>query len=168
MPNCAAAACKALAGRRTSPDDAWLAGLLHDIGYWILIQECPQELSEAIELVARTVLATVRSANGRLTGATHAEIGAYLLGLWGLPYPIVEAVALAPHTRRASPHGYDLDGRAAVSHAHCSCPRCTRLFDSRAGRSPEVDAAYLASLNAPFDWQEAEQRVQREHRPRTS
>lgn len=26
-------------------------------------------------------------------GIAHAEIGAYLLGLWGLPYPIVEAVA---------------------------------------------------------------------------
>ena len=24
---------------------------------------------------------------------THAEIGAYLLGLWGLPHPIVDAVA---------------------------------------------------------------------------
>lgn len=30
----------------------------------------------------------------RTTGATHAQIGAYLLGLWGLPYSIVEAVAL--------------------------------------------------------------------------
>jgi HD-like signal output (HDOD) protein len=26
-------------------------------------------------------------------GATHAEVGAYLLGLWGLPDPVVEAVA---------------------------------------------------------------------------
>ena len=26
-------------------------------------------------------------------GTTHAEVGAYLLGLWGLPDPIVEAVA---------------------------------------------------------------------------
>ena len=27
-------------------------------------------------------------------GATHADVGAYLLGLWGLPTPVVEAVAL--------------------------------------------------------------------------
>src|SRR6202167_678952 len=40
----AAAACKSLAGGRASPDDAWLAGLLHDIGYWILVQECPHGL----------------------------------------------------------------------------------------------------------------------------
>src|SRR5262249_36457936 len=29
----------------------------------------------------------------QMLGATYAEIGAYLLGLWGLPDPIVEAVA---------------------------------------------------------------------------
>ena len=35
----------------------------------------------------------------RENGFSHAEIGAYLLGLWGLPYAVVEAVALhhAPH-----------------------------------------------------------------------
>jgi len=26
-------------------------------------------------------------------GTTHADIGAYLLGLWGLPYDVIEAVA---------------------------------------------------------------------------
>jgi HD-like signal output (HDOD) protein len=26
-------------------------------------------------------------------GATHAEVGAYLLGLWGFPDPVLEAVA---------------------------------------------------------------------------
>jgi HD-like signal output (HDOD) protein len=26
-------------------------------------------------------------------GVTHAEVGAYLLGIWGLPYAVVEAVA---------------------------------------------------------------------------
>jgi HD-like signal output (HDOD) protein len=26
-------------------------------------------------------------------GVTHAEVGGYLLGLWGLPYPVIEAVA---------------------------------------------------------------------------
>ncbi len=35
----AAAACKSLAGGRASPDDAWLAGLLHDIGYCVLVLE---------------------------------------------------------------------------------------------------------------------------------
>jgi HD-like signal output (HDOD) protein len=60
---CAAAACKFLAGGRASPDDAWLAGLLHDIGYWILIQECPNELAQALEL-SRSQHIPLSSANG--------------------------------------------------------------------------------------------------------
>ena len=37
----------------------------------------------------------------RIVGTTHAEVGAYLLGLWGLPNSIIEAVAF--HHR---PHGF--------------------------------------------------------------
>jgi HD-like signal output (HDOD) protein len=29
----------------------------------------------------------------QLIGVSHAEVGAYLLGIWGLPTPVVEAVA---------------------------------------------------------------------------
>jgi hypothetical protein len=32
-------------------------------------------------------------AEQQVLGVTHAELGAYLLGLWGLPYAIVEATA---------------------------------------------------------------------------
>jgi HD-like signal output (HDOD) protein len=154
---CAAAACKALAGGRASPDDAWLAGLLHDIGYWILIQECPKELAAALELSRAEGLSLMESER-RITGATHAEIGAYLLGLWGLPYAIVEAVALHHTPTAVTPLGYDLVGALAVSHA---------LIDSAHGfaiappMEPEecVNAQYLSSLNPPFDWQTAQARV---------
>lgn len=32
-------------------------------------------------------------AERKVLGATHAEMGAYLLGIWGLSEPLVEAVA---------------------------------------------------------------------------
>jgi HD-like signal output (HDOD) protein len=38
-----------------------------------------------------------------LIGVSHAEVGAYLLSLWGLPYPLVEAVAHHHHPGRV-PH----------------------------------------------------------------
>ena len=152
----AAAACKALAGGRASPDDAWLAGLLHDIGYWILIQECPNELAQALEL-SRSEHLPLFECERRITGATHAEIGAYLLGLWGLPYSIVEAVALHHTPSAVTPHGYDLLGALAVSHALLEPAVRPRHSSSlRRQPDPEVDANYLASLNAPFDWQGAQ------------
>ncbi|HEX3397842.1 MAG TPA: response regulator [Steroidobacteraceae bacterium] len=153
---CAAAACKALAAGRASPDDAWLAGLLHDIGYWILVQECPKDLAKALEL-ARAEGLPLLECERRVTGATHAEIGAYLLGLWGLPYAIVEAVALHHTPTAVTPHGYDLLGALAVSHALIDPANAYAILAAKP--DPLVNADFLASLNAPFDWQGAESRV---------
>ena len=153
----AAAACKALAGGRASPDDAWLAGLLHDIGYWILVQECPEELGRALEL-SRSRDLPLFECERMTTGATHAEVGAYLLGLWGLPYSIVEAVALHHTPGTITPHGYDLLSALAVSHALLESTGAHALVG---GGKPNagVDASYLAKLDAPFDWDEAQRRV---------
>jgi HD-like signal output (HDOD) protein len=153
----AAAACKSLAGGRATPDDAWLAGLLHDIGYWVLAQECPDELEKALEL-SRSQGLPLADCERLTTGATHAEIGAYLLGLWGLPYSIVEAVALHHAPGSVSPQGYDLLGALAVSHALLETEAAHGLIVS-ANADPGVDARYLASLNAPFDWDEAQRRI---------
>jgi HD-like signal output (HDOD) protein len=160
---CAAAACKALTGGRASPDDAWLAGLLHDIGYWVLIQECPKELGKAIQLARAEGLPLVECER-QVTGASHAEIGAYLLGLWGLPYTIIEAVALHHTPTAVTTHGYDLVGALAVSHALLD-PANAHAILPDAPPDKGVDAEYLAGLQAPFDWQEAERRVTNALRP---
>jgi HD-like signal output (HDOD) protein len=152
-----AAACKSLAEGRVSTDDAWLAGLLHDIGYWILVQECPRELKKALE-AARTEGLPLFECERRIIGATHAEIGAYLLGLWGLPYSVVEAVALHHTPATVAPHGYDLLGSLAVAHALLE-PAYAHALIASAAADAKVDAAFLASLSAPFDWKEAERRV---------
>src|SRR5262249_168880 len=36
----------------------------------------------------------------QVLGACHSELGACLLGIWGLPTPVVEAVTLHHHPRR--------------------------------------------------------------------
>jgi HD-like signal output (HDOD) protein len=160
---CAAAACKALAGGRASPDDAWLAGLLHDIGYWILIQECPNELASALQL-ARVEGLPLVECERRITGATHAEIGAYLLGLWGLPYAIVEAVALHHTPTVVTPHRYDLVGALAISHSMIDPDNSFAIMPPSVPDQPLNDE-YLASLQAPFDWQGAQSRVASALRP---
>jgi HD-like signal output (HDOD) protein len=73
-------------------DDAFVAGLLHDIGKLVLAVELPAHFDKVtLEMQSRGC--SMRSAEQRVFGVTHAEVGGYLLGLWGLPYPIVEAVA---------------------------------------------------------------------------
>lgn len=72
--------------------DAFVAGVLHDIGRLVLASVVPvrylpiyrEHRASGSDLA---VLETER------LGAAHAEVGAYLLQLWGLPFTLVEAVA---------------------------------------------------------------------------
>ena len=73
-------------------DYAQLAGMLHEIGQVILAINKPEDYREIAERVKRGDM-TICELEKELYNATHADIGAYLIGLWGLPYPIVEAVA---------------------------------------------------------------------------
>lgn len=72
-------------------DDAFTAGLLHDIGRLILIQNMPEKYQSAVALSEQEQLDMVTAEN-RVLGGDHAQIGAYLLGLWSLPDEIVAAV----------------------------------------------------------------------------
>jgi putative nucleotidyltransferase with HDIG domain len=65
-------------------EKAFLAGFLHDVG----------------KIVFATGTAAMNEDSVAQMDAQHAQIGAYLLGLWGFPNPIVEAVAFhhAPGT----------------------------------------------------------------------
>ncbi len=80
----AAVRCAELTTRMLGVDvnhEAYVAALLHDIGCIVL---CSGETAVTLERCA---------ASESVTGtATHAEIGACLLGIWGLPRRIVDAV----------------------------------------------------------------------------
>lgn len=153
-----ASAARALARRSPWADDALLAGLLHDIGYWVLLQQCPQEMSRAIKLAAERGL-PLHEAERVVLEATHAEVGAYLLGLWGLPYPILEAVALHHNPMLAPQSEFDLLAAVAVAQELIAGSEPHRKGAPHQGVSPAVDARYLATIRAPFDWAQAEQIV---------
>ena len=74
-------------------DQCFLAGLLHDIGQLILASGLPDQYANVLES-ARLHNQSIWEAEQTAFGASHAELGGYLLGLWGLPNPVTEAVAL--------------------------------------------------------------------------
>jgi putative nucleotidyltransferase with HDIG domain len=152
-----AQACKSLATGKVLPDDAWLAGLLHDIGYWILAQQCPDDLKRAITL-STTEKRPLVDCETQIIGASHAEIGAYLLGLWGLPYPIVEAVAMHHTPGAVVSREFDLLATLALAHELVDAGIAGELNDLPVVPL-EVDPAYFAGLHAPFDLVEAQRRV---------
>lgn len=77
-------------------EDTFCAGIMHDVGKLILIANFPDEFRN---ILSKTKTNDVRMAElERETISTdHAQLGGYLLGLWGLPDPIVEAVSLHPY-----------------------------------------------------------------------
>ena len=72
---------------------AFTGGMLHDIGKLLLAANLPDGFKEALAR-AREQQIHLWDAETSVFGATHGELGACLLGIWGLPMPIVEAVAL--------------------------------------------------------------------------
>ena len=150
-----AAIARALTHKTPLADDALLAGLLHNIGYCILMQECSQDMTKVVEL-ARAESLPMHEAERTVIGASHAEIGAYLLGLWGLPYAVIEAVAYQHHPEQVEQTGFDV--LAALSVARALLPEgAANAFGFVEPRGESVDAHYLGRLLAPFDWEEAKE-----------
>lgn len=73
-------------------DIACTAGLLHDVGVMVLAANIPEYAGDILES-AKLTGANLSDVERERLGATHAEVGAYLLGLWGLGDGIVETVA---------------------------------------------------------------------------
>ena len=78
---------------RPNVDCAFLGGLLHDIGKLVLVANYPAQYQEALEQARRSSL-RVCEAETTVFGTSHAEVGAYLLWLWGLPEPVTDILAM--------------------------------------------------------------------------
>jgi HD-like signal output (HDOD) protein len=82
-------------------DETFTAGLLHDVGSLILITHLPDAYTQAQTEAAATAK-PIWEVERSVLGATHAQVGAYLMGLWGLSDAIIEALAYH-HDPAASP-----------------------------------------------------------------
>src|ERR1700723_2871936 len=76
-------------------DEAFLAGVLHDVGKVVFATKAAGLPNDTMDVVAQME-------------AHHAEVGAYLLGLWGFPNSIVEAVAFHESPTKAMSQGLSL------------------------------------------------------------
>jgi HD-like signal output (HDOD) protein len=73
-------------------DECFTAALLHDAGKLIIASVAGEKYKAVLQLVRAGGKGLV-DAEREVMGCTHAEAGAYLFGLWGLPIPLIEAVA---------------------------------------------------------------------------
>jgi HD-like signal output (HDOD) protein len=73
-------------------DDAYMVGLLHDLGKLVLAQNLSDSYQKALDEALKENRLPWEVEH-EILGATHAEIAAYLMGLWGIKFPVVEAIA---------------------------------------------------------------------------
>ncbi len=74
-------------------ENTLIGGMLHDIGRLIMARYFAEDFIEAIRM-AEEERVPFHEAADRLLGASDAVMGGYLLSLWGLSDPIIEAVAM--------------------------------------------------------------------------
>ncbi len=96
-----------IGGNHLLPGIGLFAGLLHDVGKLVLAETAPDHFARAIE-GAHIDKCPLYVAEEKLIEVSHAEVGAYLLGIWGIPHLIVEAVAHHHHPERIPHEKLDL------------------------------------------------------------
>ena len=77
---------------RTVVEESFVAGLLHDVGKLVLAMNLGDHYGEVLAQAGDDIV-LLPELERKNIGATHAEVGAYLLGLWGFSDTIVNAVA---------------------------------------------------------------------------
>lgn len=77
---------------RKLADTAFAAGIVHDVGQIVLARDSTKRYGEVIG-AARASGEPLHTVELRELGVTHGTVGAYLLGVWGLPYVLAETVA---------------------------------------------------------------------------
>lgn len=73
-------------------NESFVAGILHDSGRIVLASNFPDQYREAMN-VSMQDQCDLSESERKTFGHTHSEVGGYLMSLWGLPVPIVDAVA---------------------------------------------------------------------------
>ena len=140
------------------PDQAYLGGLLHNMGLLIFLSYGGKELAQLLEQVKSTDR-PVPELETEIFGFNRSEAAAYILSLWKIPSRIIEAILL-----QNTPSTTDFDGVNSLTAVHVACSLLKssvmqgydRLFDMN------LDTAYLqriGKLERLPEWQELAEKV---------
>lgn len=131
-----------------SPEEAFVAGLIHDLGKLALELVLPKAYARVIELSAQRG-SSIASVERAVLGLDHADAGARLASRWGLSQALIDAIG----------HHHAGAGEVSASHAHArlialvsaSDALCRRLSLGWSGSSDEGPEVAQACLRAGLD-----------------
>ena len=132
-------------------DEAFTAALLHDIGKVVLASLRADEYKQVIRQAAESNTPLNMIERIKLK-TTHAETGAYLLSLWGIPFSILEAVAWHHYPRECKNKNFS--ALTAVHIANVGEHQRQRTDPNK--EIPTLDELYLREVGV---WEEAQEWV---------
>ncbi len=135
---------------RQVEDYAFAAGILHEVGRLILAANLPHDYTQVGQLMEQGT--HLIHAEEQIFGATHAEVGAYLLGIWGLPDPVVETVAFLFNPLDLPVQNQQFTALTAVHIANQLLHQQQSLTQPM--MLPGLDKFYLLQINCLGKWEE--------------
>lgn len=124
---------------RQDADTAFMAGLLHDIGKLLIAAHFPDSFA-VIHKLAQKISIPIVEAEAKVIGTNHSCVGAYLLGLWGLPEAILDATAF--HHNHDNWSATKLNP-AAIIHIANALAECGENIHQPEGAIDGLDYKYL-------------------------
>jgi HD-like signal output (HDOD) protein len=106
-------------------EEAFLAGVLHDLGKLVLATRPDPSADISTEVPT----------------SDHAEAGAYLLGLWGFPDPLIEAIAFHHTPSKAAAQEFGLAGILHVADRMAHMTEASGEVDFEVGYLESVGVA---------------------------
>lgn len=83
--------CRVLAELDGAISGAFVAGLLHDLGSVLMLTHMPKQKRLQVAALTQVGVSQIEAERSVLN-TTHAEMAGHLLGVWGVPHDVVEAV----------------------------------------------------------------------------
>ena len=122
-------------------DDAFMGGMMHDVGKLVLAERASEAYTRVINH-AREQGMSVRQAEREVLGLSHEDVGAYLLAHWGLPPVIIDAAA---YHHRPTFSATRVFGALCLVHVANALEHREHGGD-RAGLRQDVDLSYLSEI----------------------
>jgi HD-like signal output (HDOD) protein len=137
--------CRAKGLESKTAEEALLAGLLHEIGRFVLIDNFPDRYQRACD-EARQTKTPLPPCLLKVFKTTPFQITAYLLELWGLPEDVIAAISAQDDPAAAQPPGFSLVSALYIAD-HIAC----RKSPPDSFPAADWDAAYFQSIGCAED-----------------